>query len=118
LCLPLTALYFQFAVFLKNILHKSLDKLLGFVINSNQLVKELNGFEIDPDYIMISLDVTSLFINVPIDLALESISRKWELISHNTLIPLQEFKDAVKFILIQFFLRLTTFVINKFMAHL
>jgi len=67
---------FSIAVFLKNILHESLDKPLGFVINSNQLVKELNGFEIDPDYMMVSLYVTSLFTNVPIDLALESISRR------------------------------------------
>jgi len=48
---------------------------------------------------MFLLDVTSLFINVPIDLTLESISRRWELISHNTLIPLHEFKDTVKFVL-------------------
>jgi len=33
----------------------------------------------------------------PIDLALESISRRWNSISLNTSIPAEEFKDAVKF---------------------
>jgi len=52
---------FSIAVFLKNILYESLDKPLGFVINSNQLVKELNGFEIDPDYMMVSLDNITIY---------------------------------------------------------
>jgi len=41
-----------------------LDKPSGFVINSNQLVKEPNGFKIDPDYMMVSLDVISLYLSM------------------------------------------------------
>jgi len=48
---------------------------------------------------MVSLDVISLFTNIPTDLALNSIDKRWNLISQHTLIPLQEFKDAVKFVL-------------------
>jgi len=76
-----------------------MDRSLGFVSNSYQVIKELNDFKIEPNYKLVSLDVTSLFTNVPIDLAMESIERRWDSISHNTLIPLQEFKSAVKFVL-------------------
>jgi len=53
----------------------------------------------EPNYKLVSLDVTSLFTNVPIDLAMESIGRRWNPISRNTLIPLEEFKSAAKFVL-------------------
>jgi len=46
-----------------------------------------------------SLDVTSLFTNVPIDRALESIEIRWGSISKNTSIPLIDFKMAVEFVL-------------------
>jgi len=90
---------FWLAVFIKQILHESLEKTVGHVTNSRQLVEELSGFIIESDHAMISLDVTSLFTNVPIDLALESISRRWNSISQITSIPEEEFKDAVKFVL-------------------
>jgi len=45
------------------------------------------------------LDVTSLITNVPIELAMESIEKRWSLISSRTLIPLKEIKDAVEFVL-------------------
>jgi len=46
-----------------------------------------------------SLDVTSLFTNVPIDRALESIDSRWDSISNNTSILLSDFKMAVEFVL-------------------
>jgi len=52
---------------------------------------------LDPDYSMASLDVTSVHqCSYWISFGEHF---KWEFISHNTLIPLQEFKDAVKFVL-------------------
>jgi len=32
----------------------------------------------ESNYKLVSLDVTLLFINVPIDLAMESIERRWD----------------------------------------
>jgi len=90
---------FSLAIFLKDILQNSIDRSIGYVANSHQLVKTLNDFTMDPNYRMVSLDVISLFTNVPIDLALESIEKRWDSISQCTLIPLQEFKVAVKFVL-------------------
>jgi len=90
---------FHLAIFLKEILQGGLDNSFGFVSNSYQLVRELKEFALDPDHIMVSLDVTSLFTNVPIELAMNSIERRWSSISHNTLIPLEDFKMAVNFVL-------------------
>jgi len=87
------------ATFLKDILQNSIDKSIGFTANSYQLIERLNGFALDPTYKMVSLDVISLFTNIPMDSALNSIEKRWNLISQHTLIPLQEFKDAVKFVL-------------------
>jgi len=108
---------FSLAIFLKNVLQESLDRSLGFVSNSYQLIRELNGFKMEPNYKLVSLNVTSLFTNVPIDLAMESIERIWVSVSHNTFIPLQKFKSAVKFVL-NSTSHSTTYVINKFSALL
>jgi len=49
--------------------------------------------------VMISLDVISLFTNVPLDLAIESVSNRWNKIQSNTKIPKNEFVLAIEFIL-------------------
>jgi len=58
----------------------------------------LNGTSINEEYDLISLDVVSMFIN-PINLALESVSRRWDQIKGGTNIPKGEFINAVKIIL-------------------
>jgi len=90
---------FSLAIFLKDILQAGLDNSLGFVANYFQLVRELKDFALDPSYTLVSLDVASLFTNVPIELAMKSIERRWSSISQNTLIPLEDFKVAVSFVL-------------------
>jgi len=52
----------------------------------------------DPHHRLVSLDVTSLFTNVPIEVAMKSIEKRWSSISQNTLIPLEDFKGAVSFV--------------------
>ena len=48
---------------------------------------------------MISLDVTSLFTNVPFDLVLNSIKKRWCFIKSATNLPLQEFQKGIKFLM-------------------
>ena len=48
---------------------------------------------------MISLDVTSLFTNVPIDLVKNSIEKRWNLINKATNLPLQEFQKGIEFLM-------------------
>jgi len=54
---------------------------------------------IDPEYKLASLDVVSLFTNVPHEWAFESIERRWDLISGKTQIPKDEFMRAITLIL-------------------
>jgi len=50
-------------------------------------------------YTFASLDVVSLFTNVPVDFVYEGISNRWNLIERNTSIPKDEFIKVVKLIL-------------------
>jgi len=64
--------------------------------NSFQLIEKLKNLHFDDNYILISI---SLFTNIPLDLALESVSRRWELVSRNCSIPYNEFITGLKMIL-------------------
>jgi len=57
----------------------------------------LTGTQIENDFCLISLDVVSLFTNVPTDL--ENILKRWSSISDNCDIPKDEFLGAVRLIL-------------------
>jgi len=69
------------------------------VSNSFKLVKELNGKILDPGCTVASLDVVSLFTNVPNEYVYEGISKRWDLIERNTAIPKEDFISAIKLIL-------------------
>ncbi|KAM0737118.1 hypothetical protein ACS0PU_000211 [Formica fusca] len=69
------------------------------VTNSFDLVKKLSDISIDNNSQLISLDVVSLFTNVPIEMAIHSVSIRWEHISGNCNIPKSEFLIAIRFIL-------------------
>lgn len=53
----------------------------------------------EPNFELASLDVVSLFTNVPSDLVIESIERRWNDISAGTAIPKEEFIVSINFVL-------------------
>ena len=59
----------------------------------------LSGKKIKNDEILVSLDVISLFTNVPIDMAIESIDNRWEYICKFTSLPHDDFIKAIRFVL-------------------
>ncbi|KYQ47789.1 hypothetical protein ALC60_13178 [Trachymyrmex zeteki] len=65
----------------------------------NIINDKLNGTRFDSQYVLASLDVVSLFTNIPVDLAANSIDRRWDYISAKTSISKQEFIIAVSFVL-------------------
>jgi len=55
--------------------------------------------QIDDEISLISLDVVSLFTNIPIELAVKSVEDRWNYISSNCNIPRNEFIEAIRLIL-------------------
>jgi len=93
-----TTLY-SVADYLQKILHNSLPPSMGQVKNSFELFNRLLGMTIPENHLLISLDVRSLFTNIPSELVLEAISNRWVYIQNNTKITQNEFILAVKFIM-------------------
>jgi len=93
-----TALY-SLASFLQEIISNSLGKIKSHTANSFELYKSLSGKQVRESDLLISLDVISLFTNVPLDLAIDSINNRWCNIQRNTKISKNEFLTAIKFVL-------------------
>jgi len=91
--------FYELSIFLHNIIKNSIPKSSSFIKNSYHLVHKLNDTKVDPECVIASLDVISLFTNIPTDLAIQSIVKRWNLISNNTSITSVEFIDAVRLIL-------------------
>jgi len=89
----------NFATFLKIILQTSFPITCNNFKNSVEIVKKLANIYIPEDHDLVSLDVVSLFTNVPIDLVMEVLDNRWNLIEPHTKIPKNEFLNAVKFTL-------------------
>ena len=90
---------YNIANFLQNIITKNIIKPASFIKNSYELVEKLRCIKLEPNWELISLDVTSLFTNIPIDLAKDSIRKRWNNISEGTTIPLDEFLIGIDFVL-------------------
>lgn len=89
----------KFSVFLHKILYKSIPNSPFFVKDSFELHNVLAGLELNSGFILASLDVVSLFTNVPIELACASVSRRWQYIKIHTKINEHEFINAIKFVM-------------------
>jgi hypothetical protein len=93
-----TALY-PLASFMQEIISENIPQAIGHVNNSFDLYCSLSGRKIPNSYTLISLDVISLFTNVPTDLAINGIINRWPHIKDSTKIPINEFVSTIKFIL-------------------
>jgi len=87
---------YYLACYIHNIIKNSIPEALSSVKNSFQLVDKFDNTFLEPNYRLASLDVVSLFTNVPHEWVYESISKKWEFISRNTKITKEEFLKAIK----------------------
>jgi len=86
------------AEFLHTIITKNIIKPPSHIDNSYQLVDKLNGTHIGDEVELISLDVISLFTNIPMNLAMDSVNKRWLDISKGTKIPKPDFLKALKLI--------------------
>lgn len=70
--------------------------------NSVELKGKLTNVKILRNHKLISFDVTSLFTNVPIDIVFDIIDRKWNIIKKHTEIPLEDFRQLLRIVLIEY----------------
>ncbi|XP_065354742.1 uncharacterized protein LOC135949190 [Calliphora vicina] len=87
-------------------LSKHIGKILKNIIqekynirNSLELKMKLDTLTLDEDEILISLDVVSLFTNIPIHLAISNIMAKWSSLQNHTKIPGTQFLKILQFCL-------------------
>jgi len=90
---------YSLANFLQDIITKNIPKSVSHIDNSFQLVKQLNGSNLENGIDLISLDAISLFTNISVELAIESISNRWIHISSECNIPKKEFLVALQLIM-------------------
>ncbi|XP_072759915.1 uncharacterized protein [Anoplolepis gracilipes] len=82
---------YNIASYLHKIMIKCFPVSHSFIKNSFELVDKIKNVNLDNGYKLISLDVVSLFANIPIELAIESISNRWNFISEEIELPMSKF---------------------------
>jgi len=84
---------------LHNILFKTIPKADSYIKNGFQLIDKLKRLYITGEYKLISLNVISLFTNVPIDIVVDCVNEQWNFISKECSLPKNEFLGAIRFVL-------------------
>jgi len=93
-----TALY-PLGKFLNGILSDGITSTKYHARNGFELCDALSGKIIPIGCRLVSFDVTSLFTNIPIELAIDSINNRWECIERHTKLSKSEFLAAIEFVL-------------------
>jgi len=104
---------YSLALFLHRIISKNILKLFSHIKDGFQLAKKLTNLCIDDNYGLISLDTTSLFTNISLDLAIESIANRWQFFSDKCNVPRDDFIQTLLLVLNSTFLTLMTAPINR-----
>jgi len=90
--------FYYLASWLQRLIIDHVPNTFSHLDNSFNLIEKLRNVDINEKHVLISLDVISLFTNIPLDLAIESVSRRWEYISVGCSIPREEFLCALRLI--------------------
>lgn len=84
--------------FLASLLNGMFVKNDSYVRNSFEFVNDIKSIKLPKDYQLISLDVISLFTNIPTDIVINIVNKKWHLIENEIKIPLHRFVELLTFI--------------------
>lgn len=90
---------YHLASYLHRIMHKGFPKAQSHILNSFRLVDKLSHTLIKDNYTLISLDAVSLYTNIPVELAIDSVFKRWGFISTSCSVLYAEFILAVRFVL-------------------
>lgn len=82
-----------------NILSKAYDPNNPyFTKDSFQFAQEFNNKEIPENHVLVSLDVTSLFSNITLDLTISCLKKKWNIIQPHCNLEVDRFIELISFI--------------------
>ncbi|XP_034950706.1 uncharacterized protein [Chelonus insularis] len=94
---------YRLAKYLQQILNRSLNLEFNqprgskiFIKNSRSLMENIRQLQLPEEFVMISMDVVSLFTNIPLKLVVKGIESRWNIIKHHTGIPMKQFIEAIK----------------------
>jgi len=86
---------YKLSKYLCNILSKVLGKKTHSIKNSMEFVDKIKTANLTKDHQLISLDVTSLYTNIPNTLVEKSIRNQWHAIKKHTDLSVEEFLEGV-----------------------
>lgn len=86
---------YELSLFLHKLIINNIPPAKSKILNSFELVDSLAFRYIGAHYKLMSLDVVSLFTNVPCDLAIANFTRRWESIKKTTRILLNAFVGSI-----------------------
>lgn len=85
--------------FCASILKAAFDDYFEFAIkDSFTFASRVNNFQLPDGYVVVSLDVVSLFTNISLDLTITIIEEEWDRCKLHTNIPREEFIDIIRFL--------------------
>lgn len=87
---------YQLSKFLANIINRALRSDKYNVNNSRHFKDRVSDISIEDNEIMVSFDVTSLFTNIPINLVIEIIKKRYNVITEHTSIPKNKFLEMLR----------------------
>lgn len=77
----------------------AVGKTTSNIKNSTELVKKLRKMRPPPNYKLITLDVVSLFTNIPKEVVLSAVQKRWTKSKRFTSLPKDEFIAGLKIVL-------------------
>lgn len=89
---------YNLAKMVHNILNPVCNSYNRNLKNSFEVLDKIKEFKLPKDYILISMDVVSLFPSIPQKLVLKIIDEEWNNILHYTKMPKYMFRSIVKFL--------------------
>lgn len=90
---------YNLSKFLSNILTESLANITDYNIRDTfSFVNFVQGVILPENYVLVSLDVISLFTNIPVDLVIELICLEWEKIKAHTSLARENFVKLIQFV--------------------
>ena len=89
----------KIAQLVTDILTKSYERDNTYYISDSfQFASFINNFELPENYVLVSLDVTSLFTNIPLQLVIDSVKKRWPNIQPHTDISQDRFIELISFV--------------------